>query len=188
GEITDGSSDLTDSGSISFTDVDLTDRPTASEVTKSVTAKKADGTALLLTTEQLAAIENAFSISPAEGNDNDGTINWTYDIDAGDLEFLAEGEVVTAVFTITVDDGQGGTATQDVTVTLTGSNDVPEISVGDVAGEITDGSSDLTDSGSISFSDVDLTDRPTASEVIKSVTAKKADGTTNLPLTTEQLA
>ncbi|HBT58752.1 MAG TPA: hypothetical protein DEA92_16730, partial [Pseudomonas sp.] len=109
--------------------------------------------------EQLAAIENAFSISPAAGNDNDGTINWTYDIDAGDLEFLAEGEVVTAVFTITVDDGNGGTATQDVTVTLTGSNDVPEISAGDVTGEITDGT-DLTDSGSISFTDVDLTDRP----------------------------
>ena len=178
---------LTDTGSITFTDADPSDRPTASEVTKSVNAKKADGTALSLTTEQLAAIENAFSISPAEGNDNDGTINWTYDIDAGDLEFLAEGEVVTAVFTITVDDGQGGTATQDVTVTLTGSNDVPEISVGDVAGEITDGSSDLTDSGSISFTDVDLTDRPTASEVTKSVTAKKADGT-ELPLTAEQLA
>ena len=185
GEITDGT-DLTDSGSISFTDVDLTDRPTASEVTKSVNAKKADGTALLLTTEQLAAIENAFSISAAAGNDNNGTINWTYDIDAGDLEFLAEGEVVTAVFTITVDDGQGGTATQDVTVTLTGSNDVPEISVVDVTGEITDGS-DLADSGSITFTDVDLTDRPAATEVTKSVTAKKADGT-DLPLTTEQLA
>ena len=178
---------LTDTGSITFTDADPSDRPTASEVTKSVNAKKADGTALSLTTEQLAAIENAFSISPAEGNDNDGTINWTYDIDAGDLEFLAEGEVVTAVFTITVDDGQGGTATQDVTVTLTGSNDVPEISVVDVTGEITDGSSDLTDSGSISFTDVDLTDRPTASEVTKSVNAKKADGT-ELPLTAEQLA
>ena len=178
---------LTDTGSITFTDADPSDRPTASEVTKSVNAKKADGTALSLTTEQLAAIENAFSISPAEGNDNDGTINWTYDIDAGDLEFLAEGEVVTAVFTITVDDGQGGTATQDVTVTLTGSNDVPEISVVDVTGEITDGSSDLTDSGSISFTDVDLTDRPTASEVTKSVNAKKADGT-ELPLPAEQLA
>jgi len=187
GEITDGT-DLTDSGSISFTDVDLTDRPVATEVTKSVTAKRADGTSNLpLTTEQLAAIENAFSISPAAGNDNDGTINWTYDIDAGDLEFLAEGEVVTAVFTITVDDGNGGTATQDVTVTLTGSNDVPEISAGDVTGEITDGT-DLTDSGSISFTDVDLTDRPTESEVTKSVTAKRADGITNLPLTTEQLA
>jgi len=179
---------LSDTGSITFTDADPSDLPTAAETTKSVTAKRADGTTNLpLTTEQLAAIENAFSISPAAGNDNDGTINWTYDIDAGDLEFLAEGEVVTAVFTITVDDGNGGTATQDVTVILIGSNDVPEISAGDVTGEITDGT-DLTDSGSISFTDVDLTDRPVATEVTKSVTAKRADGTTNLPLTTEQLA
>ena len=179
---------LSDTGSITFTDADPSDLPTAAETTKSVTAKRADGTTNLpLTIEQLAAIENAFSISPAAGNDNDGTINWTYDIDAGDLEFLAEGEVVTAVFTITVDDGNGGTATQDVTVILIGSNDVPEISAGDVTGEITDGT-DLTDSGSISFTDVDLTDRPTESEVTKSVTAKRADGITNLPLTTEQLA
>ena len=177
---------LTDTGSITFTDADPSDRPTASEVTKSVNAKKADGTELPLTAEQLAVIEEAFSISAADGNVNDGTIDWIYDIDAGDLEFLAEGEVVTAVFTITVDDGQGGTATQDVTVTLTGSNDVPEISVVDVTGEITDGS-DLADSGSITFTDVDLTDRPAATEVTKSVTAKKADGT-DLPLTTEQLA
>ncbi|POB00800.1 DUF4347 domain-containing protein, partial [Halopseudomonas oceani] len=171
----DGGGPLTDTGSITFADADPSDRPTATEATKSVTAKQADGTTSLpLTAEQQAAIENAFSISPAAGNDNDGTIDWTYDIDASDLAFLAEGEVVTAVFTITVDDGQGGTATQDVTVTLTGSNDVPEVSAGDVTGEITDGSSDLTDSGSISFTDVDLTDRPTATEATKSVTAKRA--------------
>ncbi|MEH6541163.1 Ig domain-containing protein, partial [Halopseudomonas sp.] len=161
GEITDGT-DLTDSGSISFTDVDLTDRPVATEVTKSVTAKRADGTTNLpLTTEQLAAIENAFSISPAAGNDNDGTINWTYDIDAGDLEFLAEGEVVTAVFTITVDDGNGGTATQDVTVTLTGSNDAPQVTV-DAPEDFTEAgdaaAQDLVQSGEVHFADVDLTD------------------------------
>ncbi|GMQ53974.1 DUF4347 domain-containing protein, partial [Halopseudomonas aestusnigri] len=57
---------LSDTGSITFTDADPSDLPTAAETTKSVTAKRADGTTNLpLTTEQLAAIENAFSISPA---------------------------------------------------------------------------------------------------------------------------
>ncbi|MET4000748.1 VCBS domain-containing protein, partial [Marinobacterium sp. MBR-109] len=185
GDITDGST-LADSGSVTFTDVDLTDRPTATEATKTVTAKRADGTTdLTLTGDQRTALENAFSISADAGNDNNGTINWAYDIDAGDLEFLAEGEEVTAVFTITVDDGQGGTDTQDVTVTLTGSNDQPEIQVVDVQGDITDGST-LADSGSVTFTDVDLTDRPTATEATKTVTAKRADGTTDLTLTGDQ--
>ena len=158
----DGGGPLTDTGSITFADADPSDRPTATEATKSVTAKQADGTTNLpLTAEQQAAIENAFSISPAAGNDNDGTIDWTYDIDASDLEFLAEGEVVTAVFTITVDDGQGGTDTQDVTVTLTGSNDAPEITV-DAPADFTEAADasaqDLTQSGQVHFSDVDLTD------------------------------
>ena len=43
------------------------------------------------------------------------------------------------MFTITVDDGNGGTDTQDVTVTITGSNDAPVIAVVDVAGTITEG-------------------------------------------------
>ena len=150
--ITEGST-LTDSGSITFTDLDLTDTPTATEVTKSVT------TALTLTAAQQAAIENAFSISPDAGNTNNGTINWDYTITEGELDFLAAGETVTVVYTITVDDANGGTDTQDVTVTITGANDAPVIAVVDVAGAITEGTT-LTDAGSITFTDLDLTDTP----------------------------
>ncbi len=123
GVITEGTT-LTDSGSITFTDLDLTDTPTASEATKSVT------TALTLTAAQQTAIENAFTISADAGNTNNGTINWDYTITEAELDFLAAGETVTVVFTITVDDGNGGTDTQDVTVTITGANDAPVIAVG----------------------------------------------------------
>ena len=116
--ITEGTT-LTDAGSITFTDLDLTDTPTATEVTKSVT------TALTLTGAQQAAIENAFSISPDAGNTNDGIINWDYTITEGELDFLAAGETVTVVYTITVNDANGGTDTQDVTVTITGSQRRP---------------------------------------------------------------
>ena len=78
-------------------------------------------TALTLTPAQQAAIENAFTISAAGGNTNNGTINWDYTIADADLDFLAAGETVTVVFTITVDDGNGGTDTQDVTINITGS-------------------------------------------------------------------
>ncbi len=162
GSITEGTT-LTDSGSITFTDLDLTDTPTATEVTKSVT------TALTLTAAQQSAIEDAFTISPDALNTNDGTINWDYTITEAELDFLAAGETVTVVYTITVDDANGGTDTQDVTVTITGANDAPVIAVVDVAGSITEGTT-LTDSGSITFTDLDLTDTPTATEVTKSVT------------------
>ena len=91
-------------------------------------------TALTLTAAQQTAIEDAFSISAAAGNTNNGTINWDYTITEGELDFLAAGETVTVVYTITVDDGNGGTDTQDVTVTITGANDAPVIAVVDVAG------------------------------------------------------
>ncbi len=162
GSITEGAT-LTDSGSITFTDLDLTDTPTASEVTKSVT------TALTLSAAQQAAIENAFSISAAAGNTNNGAINWDYTISEANLDFLAAGETVTAVFTITVDDGNGSTDTQDVSVTITGANDAPVIAIVDVVGSITEGTT-LTDTGSITFTDLDLTDTPTATEITKSVT------------------
>ena len=96
-------------------------------------------TALTLTAPQQTAIENAFTITAAGGNTNNGTINWDYTIADTDLDFLAAGETVTVVFTITVDDGNGGTDTQDVTITITGSNDAPVITPADVAGTITEG-------------------------------------------------
>ncbi len=187
GAITEGSV-LSDTGSIAFADLDLTDRPTATEATKSVVAVRADkSTALTLTNDQQAAIEAAFSIAPATGNTNNGTINWTYSIAEGALDFLAKDEQVTAVFTVTLIDSNGGTVTQDVTVTITGSNDAPTLTATDVAGAITEGSV-LSDTGSIAFADLDLTDRPTATEATKSVVAVRADKSTALTLTNDQQA
>jgi len=166
GMITEGSV-LTDSGSIIFADVDLSDRPTASAEVQSVTAMLADGeTALVLSEVQDTAIKNAFTISAAENNTNNGTINWTYSITETALDFLAQGEVVTAVFTITVDDGKGGTAVKDVTITITGTNDAPVITVGSGdshAAVLDETNAILTTTGTLTVTDVDLTDTVTAS-------------------------
>ncbi|NCW79036.1 MAG: hypothetical protein EBV64_13980, partial [Oxalobacteraceae bacterium] len=128
GFITEGSL-LSDTGSIDFADVDLTDRPTSSKATQWVAYQKSatDMTALTLTQSQQTAIENAFSISPVTGNTNNGTVNWSYSITESSLDFLAAGEVVSTVFRVTVADGKGGSASEDVTVTITGTNDVPVV-------------------------------------------------------------
>ena len=97
GNITEGTT-LTDNGSMTFTDVDLTDRPVATEATATVTALQQDGvTPLVLSAAQQLAIENAFTITNVAGNTNDGTVTWDYTILETALDFLGEGEQVTAV-------------------------------------------------------------------------------------------
>ena len=163
GTIIEGNT-LVDNGSIKFTDLDLTDRAIATEATKSVTSTTT------LTPAQQTAIENAFSIVNTAGNTNNGEVTWNYEIAETDINYLAVGETVTAVFTITVNDANGGIASQDVTVIITGTNDTPVIEVVKVNGAITEGST-LSDNGNIKFADLDLTDRPIASEAVKSITS-----------------
>ena len=58
-----------------------------------------------------------------------GTVGWTYEVANSATQYLAAGETATGNFTVTIDDGHGGTATQAVTVTITGTNDDPTITV-----------------------------------------------------------
>ncbi|WMD22996.1 retention module-containing protein [Achromobacter seleniivolatilans] len=89
----------------------------------------------------------------------DGT--WTYNLTNGNpaVQALAVGETLTETFTVTVDDGHGGTATQVVTVTINGTNDDPVIS-GEAAGSVKE-DGELTATGQLSQTDVDTTDTHT---------------------------
>jgi T1SS-143 domain-containing protein len=57
----------------------------------------------------------------------DATGKWTYQLDKTLSDPLAVGQSATEVFTVTVSDEQGATATQDVTITITGTNDAPVV-------------------------------------------------------------
>lgn len=63
----------------------------------------------------------------------DGTYTYTLDNADPDTNGLARGETRTETFTIYVSDGRGGLATQEITVTITGTNDRPELSIADAA-------------------------------------------------------
>ena len=167
-----GNADLTETGSIAFADVDLSDRPLATVSAISVTATAQGGGTLGLTQAQIDAIEEAFSISPdgiSGANANNGTVNWNYTIAENEVDFLGAGEVVTAVFTIEVDDHHGGTATQNVTITIkganaagSGDNDKPVISVqsGDLAiVGLTETNAGLSVFDTLTVTEVDLTDQ-----------------------------
>ncbi|EPE99333.1 VCBS domain-containing protein, partial [Rhizobium grahamii] len=107
-------------GALTFTDVDLIDRPTASYAFKAIAP-----TGVTLSSEQEAALKAAFSATAAAGNTNNGRVNWTYSIAESSLDFLGKGQSVKLTYTITVADGKGGSSSQDVIVTVNGVNDAP---------------------------------------------------------------
>lgn len=143
---------LTATGSIAFTDVDLTDVHTVS------TAPATGNT--------LAGTFEATLTTPAHGGQ--GVITWNYQVANSTTQYLAQDQTATETFTVTVADGKGGTVTQDVTVTVTGTNDAPTIDLARTTaiGTVTEDAattSSTTDSmvatGTISFADVDLLDQ-----------------------------
>ena len=120
--------------------------------TGQVTASDADNGAVLAFSGDATGSHGGFAI-------NAGTGAWTYTLDNGAAQSLAEGETVTETFTVTVTDEHGATTTQDVTVTVTGTNDVPIISGDDAASVRKDNGLDangmLNASGALTIADAD---------------------------------
>ena len=92
------------SGTIAFADVDTSDTHSATAV------------------PQGAGYYGTFTLDPV--NQAGDTVGWHFDVGDNAIDGLAAGQTVTQTYTITVDDGHGGTATQDVTVTIHGADDV----------------------------------------------------------------
>ncbi len=161
------------SGTIHFTDIDLTDRPTAT-ITQSVTW--ASGTTDLsssLTPTEISALEQAFSLTQS-GNTNNGAIGWSYQISDSALDFLGAGETARVTSTVLLDDHQNGHDTATVTITITGANDAPVLTadtsgiagtdlhaIAERAGATGDTADHDSASGTLSFSDADLSDTHT---------------------------
>lgn len=115
-------------GSIHFTDIDLTDRPAATLTEQTVTLLAADGTTDLtasLTPDEIAALKSALTYQ--QTGKNNGTVSWNYSIADNKLDFLGSDQKVKVVSTITLDDGSGQTVAADVTVTISGKNDAPTL-------------------------------------------------------------
>jgi VCBS repeat-containing protein len=132
---------LTDTGVISFADVDLIDVHSVD-----VAAHAGDYLGVLTA-----------SLSDASTGDGSGSVTWSFSVANAAVRFLGAGETRTQTYTVSVDDGQGGVATQDVTITITGENDGPVISSAFSLGELVEGGAESV-SGVITFDDVDLID------------------------------
>ncbi|WP_063666192.1 retention module-containing protein [Aliivibrio fischeri] len=93
----------------------------------------------------------------------DATGKWTYVLDntLTDTQAISNGEVKMETFEIVVDDGNGGTVTHTVTVEVTGTNDLPEITDTSVIAGVVTEETTLTTSGDLFVDDVDTLDSHT---------------------------
>ncbi|WP_209766606.1 VCBS domain-containing protein [Azospirillum rugosum] len=165
-----GGTTLTDTGTIAFTDVDLTD---AHNVTAAFVSTNNTGSG----TGQLGTL-TAVRTADTTGSGTGGAVTWTYSVGNAAVQFLAAGQTVTETYAVTVSDGKGGTATRTVTVTITGTNDAPVIGTAKLTGSVTEdaGSGTLTDTGTVAFTDVDLTDAHSVAAAFVSTTGSGALG------------
>ena len=70
----------------------------------------------------------AFTLTGAISNGGAANIGYTYDPAAANLDFLRDDHSLTITYTVQVTDGLSTSATQDVTFTITGTNDGPVLS------------------------------------------------------------
>jgi VCBS repeat-containing protein len=159
------------SGTLSFTDPDVTDTHTASASLFS--AAWSDG--VTIPASSLTALGSAMSDSISV-DATSGTLAWQFGVADRNVDFLAVNETLTLIYDVTVADHRTGSPisdsdTQQVTIVFTGTNDAVVV---DAAGSVLTGSvaempnvtgSSATDStsGTVAFIDPDLNDRPTAS-------------------------
>ena len=144
-------------GTITFTDVDLTDRPVVTTSFSTFTYKDAHGSDIALTPAlqaEIAAVEAALTLNPSLTNANNGSVTWSYDIADGLLGFLADGDQLTLTYMASVDDGHGGLVSKPITVTILGVSDVP-FPIDERSNERGSNAPD-TASGTLTFAGVDL--------------------------------
>src|SRR3954465_4298048 len=140
---------LPDSGTIAFTDVDLSD----------VHGVSATGTY----TGTGTALGSLTATVPAHtpGTGPGGVVTWNYSGPASAAEYLGDGDSKVETFDVAFTDNNGFTVTKTISVTITGTNDAPVITAEDLVGAVTEQVTpvgNLTDSGTIAFTDVDLSD------------------------------
>jgi VCBS repeat-containing protein len=158
------------SGTLSFTDPDVGDTHTASASLNSETWSGGGG--IPLATQAALAVAMSASIS-VDGTT--GSLGWQFSLADSNVDFIAVGETLTAVYDVTVTDHHVGSpfndsSTRQVTVVFTGTNDTPTIDAGNsilanAISEIPNVTDSLTvdsTAGVVAFIDPDLNDLPTA--------------------------
>ncbi|WP_051462652.1 VCBS domain-containing protein [Bradyrhizobium sp. URHA0013] len=159
----DPTGNLTAHDSLVFADIDLAD---AHSVSTTVTATRSGGGSIPLTNAQLLA---AFGTALQDSTGHViGEVDWNFAFPNSSTNFLNGGETLKLVYHVAVDDGHGGSTTQDVTITILGTNHPVVITSGPESSTVaeqdaTTGSAvpdttPTTPAGTLAFTDQDTSD------------------------------
>jgi VCBS repeat-containing protein len=175
---------------INWADINPGDVPTVTVTadTHAVTYHDAHGNNIALNALQqqdIAKVDVNFTPVPGAGNNNNGSATWTYSIPDNAFDFLAAGETLTLTYVVVVQNNfalNNETTTQNFTITIAGTNDVPVITTSAPAlaftgdHEVVAGFLSATDpatgkpaptQGTLDFNDPDLTDTHSVSVALK---------------------
>ncbi|RUS60815.1 tandem-95 repeat protein, partial [Pseudorhodobacter sp. E13] len=156
-DVVDMATELTASGTIAFSDIDLNDTFSVADTTGTITPL---GGATVSTDLTNALQDPAAFVASVNGTD----IDWNFTLDPSVAQYLADGESVQVQYEIDLTDSSAAandSATQIVTITITGANDDPTITVGgmdSVSANLTETNLGLTADGTLSVEDIDVTD------------------------------
>jgi VCBS repeat-containing protein len=145
-EITDlavgeNTTSLSDIGTIAFSDADISDTHTVNVLANE--------------TGYIGSV--TLVVSDDSAGDGVGEVAWTYSVLDEELDHLAAGQTLIQNYDVTVDDQQGGTATETVAITITGANDAPLIEAVDVTANLSRGNQNAFIDNSLGNDDVFVT-------------------------------
>src|SRR5262249_29559310 len=111
------------SGTLTFTDVDLTDHPTASTSVTSTTWPSG-----VKPPSAAEAVLPGAALATVVANTGPGSVSIAFTFDAANaLDFLGFGQKLTIIYNVTVTVDSGVSSTQPVTITVFGTNDAPTL-------------------------------------------------------------
>src|SRR6476646_729705 len=138
-------------GTFAFTDVDLTDHHT---VSTSVTSATWSGGATL-PGGVAAALAGALSATVSDGTGSgSGSVAVTFSAADSAFDFLAAGQTLKITYNVTLADNSGVSSSQPVTITLTGTDDAPVLTVAATA-SYSENAAPVTLSPAATVNDVD---------------------------------
>jgi VCBS repeat-containing protein len=157
--------------SIAFSDPDTGDTHTVNVTVGALTWSAGGGVPAATQADLAGALSTTLHDSTGTGT---GSVDWSFSVPDNDLDFLAAGETLTVGYNVEVRDGSTG-ATQTVTITIDGANDLPVITSGPGAAslaELADTNNsptlDTTPTDSLAFDDPDLSDTHSVSATLTS--------------------
>ncbi|MEQ6201407.1 Ig-like domain-containing protein, partial [Sulfitobacter sp. HNIBRBA2951] len=159
---------LTANGTLDVADVDTTNTVSVA-VTSVATVGNPNGAATL---GMMTA-----DIGDVIANDaTTGTINWSFDSDSEAFNHLSVGESLLLTYTITATDSAGAAVTQDVAITINGTNDGPTLDAG--TGGATEGGATIEVNLAALGADLDTDD--SGASLIYTVDTQPSEGTATI--------